>query len=81
MNGYVATGDEALFHNTSDEQRAGRVDGKLSVQRHRRGATTMEAEAKHALEFGESPGISARAKAGGSEQWLDIFGRRQPFAL
>jgi hypothetical protein len=41
----------------------------------------MEAEAKHVLESREGPGISAGAKAGASEQWLDIVGRRQAFAL
>ena len=81
LNGYVAVGDEALFHNSSKEQRAGRVDGKLCGQRHRRRATTMEAEAEHVLEFGERPGISAGAKAGASEQWLDIIGRRQALTL
>jgi hypothetical protein len=41
----------------------------------------MEAEAEHVLEFGEGPGISAGAKAGASEQWLDIIGRRQALTL
>jgi hypothetical protein len=41
----------------------------------------MEAEAKHVLEFGEGPGIFAGAKAGASEQWLDIFGWGQAVAL
>jgi hypothetical protein len=65
---------ETLLHHANQEQRTGRMDGKLSSKGDGWRATTVEAKAEHVLGCRESYGVSRGAKAGAGEQWLGVFG-------